>query len=745
MARLSLAQFLAKYAATNGRFANNTSFQIGPDDWQEFAQDIGDSLAGTANQLLGAPKVVRYRHSTTAGVPAGASTLDRLAPASLCVGNEAVVLNPSATPILMQEPPKRYVLARLAAPEVGSINASLDADPATVLTAPCLWLPVDDPNAVGATLPYLDRAAVALEGSTYKYVLGGRLRLFEVLQDLDPEEFTGTGPQGEDWIPEPSGLLNDPYYEEISPESLQAQPRFQPISREEYLTLAADDGIQNGLGYLISRDGEGIYVWGIGPNVKMYAQATLIVGDGSTIGGSYDVENDVFVPAGGFSGDYNDLTNRPSLGSAAARDVNTSGNANVTQVVLGTDTRLTNARAPTPHTHPAADISDSTTAGRALLTASDAAAQRTALGLGSAATRDAPASGNASAAQVVLGSDGRLSDARATTLASVASFVIAGGGVTLTNTGTAISIGANLSVPGGYGDGSDGALVVSAGQTVNLSRDMYYTSILVQNGGTLHTNGFRIFTTGNATIDAGGVVHNDGVNGGNANGAAAGSSGVAKLGITVGGSGAGTSGANGSTGAGNSAGAVGAAVGAGGNSGTAAAAGSGGAGAGGAAVPAVTTTQRFIRFLTTQLLIGAALMQGGSSARGGSSGAGDGTNSGGGGGGGPSAGGVVALFIGGTLTNNGTIRARGGNGGNGGTPPTGNCGGGTAAPGAGGGSIYIDSNSYAGLGSISMAGGAGGAAGSGVGTGTAGSIGTAGTGGAGWRIERATATATILT
>ncbi len=37
--------------------------------------------------------------------------------------------------------------------------------------------------------------------------------------------------------------------------------------------------------------------------------------------------------------------------------------------------------APTAHTHPAADISDSTTAGRALLTAADAAAQRTSLGL----------------------------------------------------------------------------------------------------------------------------------------------------------------------------------------------------------------------------------------------------------------------------------------------------------------------------------------------------------------------------
>jgi hypothetical protein len=43
------------------------------------------------------------------------------------------------------------------------------------------------------------------------------------------------------------------------------------------------------------------------------------------------------------------------------------------------------------HTHTATDISDSTTAGRALLTAADAAAQRTSLGLGSAAVEAASA------------------------------------------------------------------------------------------------------------------------------------------------------------------------------------------------------------------------------------------------------------------------------------------------------------------------------------------------------------------
>jgi hypothetical protein len=68
-----------------------------------------------------------------------------------------------------------------------------------------------------------------------------------------------------------------------------------------------------------------------------------------------------------------------ALGTAATNNVPASGNAASGEVVLGSDTRLTDARTPTAHTHPATAISDSTTAGRALLTAADVAAQRTAL------------------------------------------------------------------------------------------------------------------------------------------------------------------------------------------------------------------------------------------------------------------------------------------------------------------------------------------------------------------------------
>lgn len=44
------------------------------------------------------------------------------------------------------------------------------------------------------------------------------------------------------------------------------------------------------------------------------------------------------------SGSYADLSNKPTLGTAAAKDVPASGNASTTEVVMGDDTRLTDAR-----------------------------------------------------------------------------------------------------------------------------------------------------------------------------------------------------------------------------------------------------------------------------------------------------------------------------------------------------------------------------------------------------------------
>lgn len=116
------------------------------------------------------------------------------------------------------------------------------------------------------------------------------------------------------------------------------------------------------------------------------------------------------------SGDYADLSNRPALGTAAALNVPAVGNATTIQVVKGDDSRLTDAREWTAATVSQAEaeagtdttrkaftaqrvwqamaawlLTVSTAAGRAIMTAADAAAQRAALGLGTAATTAASA------------------------------------------------------------------------------------------------------------------------------------------------------------------------------------------------------------------------------------------------------------------------------------------------------------------------------------------------------------------
>lgn len=47
-----------------------------------------------------------------------------------------------------------------------------------------------------------------------------------------------------------------------------------------------------------------------------------------------------------------------ALGTAAFRNVPATGNASPAEAVLGSDTRLSDARAPTPHTHVITDITD---------------------------------------------------------------------------------------------------------------------------------------------------------------------------------------------------------------------------------------------------------------------------------------------------------------------------------------------------------------------------------------------------
>ncbi|WP_067532063.1 hypothetical protein [Nocardia crassostreae] len=75
--------------------------------------------------------------------------------------------------------------------------------------------------------------------------------------------------------------------------------------------------------------------------------------------------------------------------------------ATATTAVAGDDPRLNDARTPLPHTHPVSQISDASVTGRSVLTAIDAAAARTSLG-------------------VVANTDPRLSDPRTPTAAGQA-------------------------------------------------------------------------------------------------------------------------------------------------------------------------------------------------------------------------------------------------------------------------------------------------------------------------------------
>ena len=63
-----------------------------------------------------------------------------------------------------------------------------------------------------------------------------------------------------------------------------------------------------------------------------------------------------------------------------------------------------------------------------------------------------------------------------------------------------------------FGDGSDGAVVISTDTT--LTRDMYYTDLTINATKTLFTNWYRIFGTG--TLSGAGIINNDGWNGWNA-------------------------------------------------------------------------------------------------------------------------------------------------------------------------------------------------------------------------------------
>lgn len=205
-----------------------------------------------------------------------------------------------------------------------------------------------------------------------------------------------------------------------------------------------------------------------------------------------------------FDGAYASLTGKPTLGTAAALNVPATGNAATGEVVKGDDSRLSDSRTPTAHTQAASTISDSTATGRAVVTATDAAAARTAIGagtssfdgayaslsgkptLGTAAALDVPAAGDAAAGQVVKGSDTRLTNARTPTSHNHAASEVTSGTLTHEHGGLEADVSAY-----------SGLVKISGGATSQASAGTdYYSPAASPHALTFVVTGGTAITTG---------------------------------------------------------------------------------------------------------------------------------------------------------------------------------------------------------------------------------------------------------
>jgi len=296
-----------------------------------------------------------------------------------------------------------------------------------------------------------------------------------------------------------------------------------------------------------------------------------------------------------------------------------------------------------------------------------------------------------------------------------------------------------------FGSSSDGAVTLGAG-TTTLTRDMYYTTLVVPNGATLKPNGYRIFCSVSATVNAGGVIDasgNNGNAGGNATSSAVGAGGAGGAALnsgTVFGSyagGAGGAGANSGNGvagtAGTSSSDVYGVAGSAGAAGGSAGVNTGGAGgAAGTKVDAGARMQDFVSLFQVSNGRNGTINQitPNTGCGGGGGGGSNALNTyGGGGAGAPSGGGIIFISAR-TITNNGTISANGGNGANGGSgyAAANAAGGGGASSGAPGGLIILIAYSIPVYGTLNVNGGTGGTGGAGGSAGgAAGSNGVSGT------------------
>lgn len=224
---------------------------------QTVRRPLAASLGLSSSGLRGGTKYVRFKSSQYNGVQAGDTTLDRLDPATLCVNCEAVVLNPSATPLAASSPSARFVLARVAAGSAGAIEAYVDDAPATTQKVWCAWVEkgTAEGNAAGYEQfdPQKDQYA---NGATVKHTIAGRLRIFEARQTLTKTQLGGA-------IPAPTGSSADPYWSEVSGNPLEHQQNtdsgtYRDTFAVGQATIAAGSGaLYRGL-VITKADGSGL-------------------------------------------------------------------------------------------------------------------------------------------------------------------------------------------------------------------------------------------------------------------------------------------------------------------------------------------------------------------------------------------------------------------------------------------------------------------------------------------------------
>lgn len=297
-----------------------------------------------------------------------------------------------------------------------------------------------------------------------------------------------------------------------------------------------------------------------------------------------------------------------------------------------------------------------------------------------------------------------------------------------------------------FGNGDDGTLTYDGSTTIlgmapvaniyTLTRDIYGTTITINNGVTIETAGYRIFAS--TLLTNNGTIKRTPNNGGNASGTTAGTGGAALADGTLYGGLAGQDGGSGalygSTGSGTLPGNSGS-NGVSNTSGisvSGVAGGTGVPGANGGAAGTTTLSKQGIKSVVfaTSMFDFTSGVKVSSSASSGGGGAGGyigptGAISTGSGGGSGSSGAIVWISAK-TLTNSGIISANGGNGGNGSASSGVGAGGGGGGAGGSGGVVVLIYNTIT-LGTVSVAGGTGGTGGVGnIGNGSSGSNGNTG-------------------